>query len=854
MTTYQRALGTEIYVAPTGDDTYPNQDGYKTIAAALTAASAGDIVRIEGAHTEDLTVPANVTLNGPNARLTGTLTLNDGSAVALERHSVVTATTGLALSGADAVAHYDTNRTDCAGTGNLVNVTTATARLHLSSRLMSCVTGRLAAATTIGTVQLQVGRVEVAGATTALSASGSGSLLGTIESLVEIGAGVGTGTGIELSDTASAYLVINQATITNLHDTASSAILRIVSNNLSGTEVGPSILVGEGDPRVGFENLTDTTMGFVDGSRTFTLTDAGSGYKVAVAGVVNAFSGNDTVVIADTQGIWYIYYDSTFTLTASQTPWTIGTVAPVATFYWDVTASDSYGTLSEERHLWLMDSAMHQSLHESVGTRLASGLDLTFTPGSGAANADAQVAITSGVIYDEDLEINIVDDATPTANYEQPLSLPAEIPVWYRHGVDASNRWVALTATDYPFRYTTQGRYNWNNTGTWQQASVTDGNFFNAWICYAPRYTDPVFAIQGQTDHATLTSALTETLSDMTLTGLPMVEVVYAYRITYETDTGYANTPNSRIVEAVMIPGNAGGGSPPRGVDHNAMLNRAMTSAHPADSVEVDASGFSGNLSATDIEVQTALDTIDAMSSGGGDTVRHILDLSGTWNFKVDGAVDPTSGLTAAKDYASFTTMSIAAGKLDIEVTTSSSNLRGYLYLELTDLPDLRFSQNIDIWVRYSVSAIAGGAGNARMFGVYVAGDEDMGDITYTVSKMTPDEYLSAETWWASGTQKLRPFASFSNGATADRTGYNDLSNLSNVHFLHTASDTNHVHFESYDETTGTRLYQVQTPARWHTIASAGGKAYLVLQWYPLTGSPEDSITMSVHDVQVTMT
>lgn len=39
--------------------------------------------------------------------------------------------------------------------------------------------------------------------------------------------------------------------------------------------------------------------------------------------------------------------------------------------------------------------------------------------------------------------------------------------------------------------------------------------------------------------------------------------------------------------------------------------------SHDADEITVDASGFTGNLSATDTDVQTALETIDAMTSGG---------------------------------------------------------------------------------------------------------------------------------------------------------------------------------------------------------------------------------------------
>ncbi len=46
--------------------------------------------------------------------------------------------------------------------------------------------------------------------------------------------------------------------------------------------------------------------------------------------------------------------------------------------------------------------------------------------------------------------------------------------------------------------------------------------------------------------------------------------------------------------------------------------------------VEVDATGFIGNLSITDIDVQTALETLDAMTAGSGDSFKTINTPSGT--------------------------------------------------------------------------------------------------------------------------------------------------------------------------------------------------------------------------------
>jgi hypothetical protein len=72
---------------------------------------------------------------------------------------------------------------------------------------------------------------------------------------------------------------------------------------------------------------------------------------------------------------------------------------------------------------------------------------------------------------------------------------------------------------------------------------------------------------------------------------------------------------------------------------------------HKADKIRVDASGFSGNLSNADTDVQTALETIDGMSGGGGgdcwDEVGGALTPAATcvadplWELDGDGDLEP---------------------------------------------------------------------------------------------------------------------------------------------------------------------------------------------------------------------
>ena len=118
---------------------------------------------------------------------------------------------------------------------------------------------------------------------------------------------------------------------------------------------------------------TLSTIAFTNATRTFTITPTGASYSVYVNGIEYTFTTAQTVVITATEGFWYIYYDNTGTLTASQSVWDFSITAMVCGLYWDNTNSVA-SFFSDERHTIAMGWVVHKYLHETVGTRYETGL------------------------------------------------------------------------------------------------------------------------------------------------------------------------------------------------------------------------------------------------------------------------------------------------------------------------------------------------------------------------------------------------------------------------------------------------------------------------------------------------
>jgi hypothetical protein len=304
------------------------------------------------------------------------------------------------------------------------------------------------------------------------------------------------------------------------------------------------------DP-TGFPNKTDSTMSFTDGTRTFEIAPAVTSFEFYHTGVRFTKSAAESLVIADTTGTHYIYYDSSGDLQESVNP-TPDTLEELieddclaAVAYWNATDGACY-YFGEERHGVQMDGATHAWGHFSTGAvYVAPGLALgdILSDEDGSSDTHAEMSVSAGFMEDEDNFFTI-----------SAASAPANIPVFYREA--AAGRWVLATATDSPILNASGGSnrvaYNQFTGGAWQQTEVAQSQLVLAHIAVINAYTasERIIAIQGQATYGTVGAARegadTE-LGNLVLNGLPAPEMLFIGTVIYQTSTAYTNATQSRI-------------------------------------------------------------------------------------------------------------------------------------------------------------------------------------------------------------------------------------------------------------------------------------------------------------------
>jgi len=334
-----------------------------------------------------------------------------------------------------------------------------------------------------------------------------------------------------------------------------------------------------GEP-MGHADKTQSTISFNAGTRTFTIAPVSTSFVVWCKGEKYTYTTAQTVVIPDTAGLHYIYFSSSGVLSTKMSYFTWDEDAPTAYVYWNATNNEAV-YFADERHGVTLDWQTHEYLHRTRGAAIASGFAISgyTTSGNGNLDAHAEITIESGTFFDEDMQIDIVSTNSPTSNtWEQDLSSPAQIPMLYLDG----SEWRITTPTNFPVKQgTSRPQYNLFTGGAWTQVDVTNTDYTCTWILATNNLNYPVLGVISQSNLSTLNNAQEANFEDLTLPGFPSVEFRPLYKLIFQGNDSYANTPNARLREVLDIRSISAAGVAPSLVTDHGNLSGLTDDDHP---------------------------------------------------------------------------------------------------------------------------------------------------------------------------------------------------------------------------------------------------------------------------------
>ena len=321
--------------------------------------------------------------------------------------------------------------------------------------------------------------------------------------------------------------------------------------------INPSVseLTAEMSRSKGFpaNNAAESTLSFVDGTRTFSITPVGAEFHFYQEGVKYTKTSAESLVISNDTGSHFIYYDSgtlaeLVNPSDSQIQELILNKPLVAFVYWNATDAKAI-IVAEERHKAQTTDGFtpkdHVYTHVHEGARYLSG----FTPsnvgtgGAGSSNAHAQFGIGAGALDDEDI-----------TNASDAIASTTGLRYYYRSG--ASGDWTYGTNAGYSFPVgaTPLPQFNENTGATWQLTEVSSGSFMLLHVFGLNSIDTSLNAgcVLGQDEYATIGAAQTAAEDDIYNfsrgTDFPFQEFVPVATFILECKTSFTNTPQARLV------------------------------------------------------------------------------------------------------------------------------------------------------------------------------------------------------------------------------------------------------------------------------------------------------------------
>lgn len=370
--------------------------------------------------------------------------------------------------------------------------------------------------------------------------------------------GLSSGSGSTLKDIIqSDGTVIDVGVLTDLQTVAKNNTVAAI--NELRQSLGLIEGLSETSEPMGVLDRQDSQISFDDATKTFSISlkVPATEFIIWTKGTRRVYTSTQTVSIGTlpSTGLYYIYFDGSGVLQYKTIYFDWENDTPIAYVYWNASTSKAE-FIADERHGIVLDWATHEYLHRTRGAVIAEGFSISnyTTTGDGSADSDVTIDIGNGTFFDEDLEVSITHNATPTiGEFNQILTGDAEIPIFYQNGTLGS--WVRDNPTTFPVKYSPGGRiqYNQLSGGNWTTTEISSNKYGIVFIVATNEIRAPIIAILGQNEFTNLDNAKDIDFSSLALPGFPIVEFRPLYRLIYQTSNSYTNSTKSRLVDVADI-------------------------------------------------------------------------------------------------------------------------------------------------------------------------------------------------------------------------------------------------------------------------------------------------------------
>lgn len=295
---------------------------------------------------------------------------------------------------------------------------------------------------------------------------------------------------------------------------AASAIAVTPTGKITATDAQAAMAkLDNAIPYHGLVNRTDSTLVWTNTSPDRTLTITGT-FTYYYQGIERVISASPAVQITNTAGLWFFYFNTAGTLTASKSFPSMYTSVIVAMLFWNGTA----GILYDERHGYQRNIDWHINAHTTIGSRYGAGIDFSFAGTAGTTT----FATTSGNIWDED--INFTVDAQTTAF------------IFYRTG--ASTYTFDSTPSTKPYKWNSgTSKVQYVNSGTYALTDCAANRYVNVWIYGSNSLTNPIMCVADfiSTSYSQVSDARAASPPSLSAMGLSP-ELKLLYRIVVSGD------------------------------------------------------------------------------------------------------------------------------------------------------------------------------------------------------------------------------------------------------------------------------------------------------------------------------